>query len=80
MELVILGIYDIEQNLSKINYLETIVLLKKDYEKKLQKYMFATVEVPILQTQKRSGTLLISNNHCLSISTTYSSSISSILT
>ena len=29
MELIILGIYDIEQNLSKINYLETIVLLKK---------------------------------------------------
>ena len=53
MELVMLGVYDIEQNLSKINYLETIVLLEKDYEKKLQKYMFATVEVPILQTQKR---------------------------
>ena len=53
MELVMLGVYDIEQNLSKINYLETIVLLEKDYEKKLQKYMFATIEVPILQTQKR---------------------------
>lgn len=53
MELVMLNVCDIEQDFSKINYLETIFLLKKDYEEKLQKYMFSLVEVPILQKYLR---------------------------